>query len=109
MARWRQDAETGKLVPIEENHRRTDGGACIHGDIQAFVSPVDGTVISDRKQLREHNKRNNVVNTEEFSQSFWDKKAKERADFYNGVHTREETLVRKREIYENIMRLEREG
>ena len=30
---------------------------------EAFVSPVDGSVIESKRALREHNKRNNVVNT----------------------------------------------
>lgn len=29
---------------------------------EAFVSPVDGTVISNKRELQEHNKRNGVVN-----------------------------------------------
>ena len=32
------------------------------GPFQAFRSPVDGSVIQSRRQLAEHNKRNNVVN-----------------------------------------------
>ncbi len=56
--RWRQDRITGKLIPTDEAAARRDAGAAVHGDITPFVSPVDGTVISDRKQLREHNKRN---------------------------------------------------
>jgi hypothetical protein len=63
--RWRQDAKTGEFIPIDEAARASTGSA-IHGDIQSFVSPVDGSVISDRHQLREHNKRNNVVNAAEF-------------------------------------------
>lgn len=30
---------------------------------EAFISPVDRTVINSQRELREHNKRNNVVNT----------------------------------------------
>jgi hypothetical protein len=63
--RWRQCRETGEFIPIDEAARASAGSA-IHGDIQSFVSPVDGSVISDRHQLREHNKRNNVVNAAEF-------------------------------------------
>jgi hypothetical protein len=63
--RWRQvyNEEKGKyeLVPITDSSRAKASSADIHGDIEPFRSPVDGSVISDRKQLREHNKRNNVV------------------------------------------------
>jgi len=112
MPRWRQtlNPETGKheFVPVDDAARAIERGA-IHGDIQSFVSPVDGTVISDRKQLREHNKRNNVVSAGEFTPEFYARKAEERANFYQGKHARNEKLKRKQEIYENIMRLERNG
>ena len=38
----------------------------VHGfipDIADFVSPVDGSIVRGRAGLREHNIRNNVVNT----------------------------------------------
>lgn len=30
---------------------------------ESFVSPVDGSIVHSRRELAEHNKRNNVVNT----------------------------------------------
>ena len=49
----------GKLVPKKELSRRT--GLQFMPDLAgAFVSPVDGTVISSRSTLREHNRRNGV-------------------------------------------------
>lgn len=108
MPRWRQDAKTGKMVPIDEAARKHDG-VYIHGDIERFVSSVDGSIISDRNQLREHNKRNNVVDATEFTPEFYAGKAKERADFFEGNRTRQESLTRKQEIYEITMRHERNG
>ena len=113
MARWRQhfNEETGKseFIPLDEAAVKRDGGFAIHGVFEPFKSSVDGTVISTAKQLREHNKRNNVVNADEFSPEFYARKAQERADFYQGNHSREESLKRKQEIYENMMRAERNG
>jgi hypothetical protein len=108
MARWRQDRITGKLVPIDEAAVKRDAGHGIHGIFEPFKSMVDGTIISTNKQLREHNKRNNVVNADEFTPEFYAEKAKERADFYQGKHSRQESLKRKQEIYENMIRAERE-
>lgn len=107
MARWRQDSKTGKLIPIDDA-ARAQSGHFVHGDIESFVSPVDGSVISDRKQLEEHNKRNNVVNAAEFSPEYYAKKAEERANFYQSKHGRQEAFERKQEIYNNIIRAERE-
>jgi hypothetical protein len=72
--------------------------AAIHGDIKSFVSPVDGSVISDRKQLREHNKRNNVVNYAEFEGT---------KQPVTGEHTPAQTYARKQELYEVLNRAER--
>ncbi len=106
MKKWRQDSKTGKMIPIDTAAREAVKHA-IHGDIDTFVSPVDGTVISGRRALAEHNKRNNVVNAAEFTPEFYARKAKERADFYQGKRPKAEVLKRKREIYETWMRAER--
>ena len=108
MARWRQDAKTGKLVPIGAATRAASRCA-IHGNIEPFVSVVDGTTISDRKQLREHNERNGVVNAAEFSDEFYAKKAKERKDVLQGKKSRAETLKCKQEIYETWIAAERKA
>lgn len=107
MPRWRQCRETGKFIPIDDAARTQAASANIHGDIEPFRSPVDGSIISDRKQLREHNKRNNVVSTDEFSPEFYAKKAEERERFFKGERSREETLARKQELYEVLTRAER--
>lgn len=107
MPRWRQCSKTNKLIPIDDAARALNSSAVVHGDISPFVSPVDGTVVADRKQLREHNLRNNVVNANEFPPEFYAQKAKERASFYEGQHSKKESLKRKQEIYEAFMRAER--
>ena len=82
----------------------TFNNVTIDGDLT-----VDGTVIHTARQLREHNIRNNVVNADEFSPEFRAKKAAERADFYEGRMSAKEKLARKQEIYEVMMRAERNG
>ena len=41
------------------------GAPAILGDVPAFVSPIDGTIVSGRAALREHCKRHDVVPTAE--------------------------------------------
>jgi hypothetical protein len=52
-------------------------------DIPEFVSPVDGSVITGRAALREHNKRHNVTNVADFTNQ-WANQAKERERMYSG-------------------------
>jgi hypothetical protein len=109
MPRWRQCRYTGDFIPVDDAARALHKTASIQGDIESFVSPIDGTVITDRKQYREHNKRHGVVNADEFTPEFYEKKAKERADVYEGRHSREETYKRKQEIYNIMVRAEENG
>ena len=111
MPRYKQvwNEELGKSDFIEIGvDTRSDSSAAIHGPIEAFVSPVDGSIISDRKSLREHNKRNNVVNQSEFNPEFLAKRRKEREDLHQGIRKPEQIRRDKMEIYETITRLERE-
>ena len=96
------------MVPVGKGHDAV-ASLAVHGDIEPFRSPVDGTVISDRKQLREHNKRNNVVSADEFSPEYYKQKAEQRASHFEGRRSKEETFQRKREMYELAMRAERNG
>tara|TARA_R100000951_G_scaffold74175_1_gene62504 strand:- start:31 stop:360 length:330 start_codon:yes stop_codon:yes gene_type:complete len=107
MARYIQDPVTHKLVPADNYYRPKTFNHSIHGDIEAFVSPIDQSVISDRNQLREHNKKHNVVSSSEFDQNFLNKQRKERERILRGEHTSQEKLVRKQEIYETIIKAER--
>jgi hypothetical protein len=44
--------------------------AYIMKSIDPFKSNVDGSIISDHKQLKEHNKRNGVTNSADYSESY---------------------------------------
>jgi hypothetical protein len=109
--RWIQRINEDGTSRFDEVGTRPNGNhsASIQGDIVSFVSPVDGSVVSDRAQLREHNKRNNVVNCSEFDGAEQNKRREERERLYTGEHTPIEKLARKQEIYETMMRQERKG
>jgi len=98
-----------EFIPLDESAAKRDASAAIHGDVETFKSPIDGSIISDRRQLREHNKKHNVVSADEFTPEFYESKAKERERFFNGEYTREESLKRKQEIYETWTQAEREN
>ena len=75
-----QHPETGKMVPRSEYVRPANGReyAAVHGDIDSFVSPIDGSVIDDRGKLREHNKRHGVTNAADYSPEFLQKRRQDR-------------------------------
>ncbi len=58
---WTQDRETGKFIEVQKV-RKASNGPYVHRDIEPFVSPVDGSVISSANQLRDHNKKHGVSN-----------------------------------------------
>lgn len=53
----------GKMIPKEEYQQEPQHGITVIPDIQPFRSTVDGSLITGRAALRDHNKRNNVVQT----------------------------------------------
>ncbi len=57
-----------------------------------FVSPVDGSVINNKRQLHEHNKRNNVEQTTDGHNQDWKEGQKRRDDFYLGKTGKEERI-----------------
>ena len=55
----------------------------IHGDIEPFVSTIDGSIIDSRKKLREHNARFGVVSQAEFGTE-GNRARQQREDYYAG-------------------------
>jgi hypothetical protein len=109
MPRYRQVInEDGSSTLVEiGTSRPANHSAAVQGDIEPFVSPVDGSVISDRKQLREHNRKHNVVNTAEFSTEFLERKRKERERLYTGDRTDSQIRKDRMAINDTIERLSR--
>ena len=78
-----QDPKTGKLVPKGDYYARGIQTHAVHGDIESFVSHVDGTIIDSRRKLREHNARNGVE-TAEFDSAAIKARQAEREALYAG-------------------------
>ena len=110
--RWRQckDPATGKyvLVPVDERARQRDAelGIIVRGPSDAFVSPIDGSVISTDRQYRRHMEEHGVVPAAEFSPEYYERKAKERARLYAGERTKQQELRDKQFINEMFNKYE---
>lgn len=101
--RWVYDREQGKFVRPEEFTRPQSEGPMLMKPLDEFVSPVDGSVISDRAQLRRHNKQHGVTNLADFGEndgkSFFERKQAERERILRG-----DTAQAKSERVETIKR-----
>lgn len=87
--KWIQDPETNELIEVDTGYTsRRPVAPGVLPDIEPFVSHVDGTVIGSRRSLREHNRRNGVVQTLEYGNgAFCDNRAKrEREEKILGIH-----------------------
>ena len=78
--RFIQDPETHKMVPAEDYIGEDSSNlyAAVHGDIDAFRSPIDGSIIDDRRKLREHNRRHGVTNSSDYSKGYIEDRARKR-------------------------------
>ena len=100
MARFIQDPETHKLIPAEEYHRRQSNDApLIQGDIEPFQSPIDGTLITTRSQLRAHHAQHGTTDARDYSADWYKRKADERSAVMRG-----ETAEQKRSRIESLQR-----
>lgn len=81
--KYRYNPATKEMELISESIGARDRGILICPDIEPFKSSVDGSVITGRRALREHNKRNDVTNPADF-RSHWEGKAKERERMFGG-------------------------
>ena len=100
---WVQNPVTGKMVEKERFQSKNDDFPAIHGDIESFTSPVDGSVISDRAQLRNHNKRHGVTNVQDYGPNWFDRRGREKYQEQQGT-----TPQQRRERREAINRTMRE-
>ena len=102
--RYRYNPQTKQMEEINEQPR-TDFGVLVCPDISPFKSIVDGSVVTGRRALREHNKRNNVTNPADF-EGTWSAARKERDRMYSGDSSfdRIRRIERLREAYDKHSR-----
>lgn len=84
--RYRYNQATKEMELISESEGSRNYGILVCGDIEPFKSIVDGSIITGRAALREHNLRNNVTFSEDYRDE-WATKAKERERMYAGDRT----------------------
>ena len=87
-------------VNIEENKHLAarSKSAYVMKPLEEFKSNIDGSIISDRKQLADHNRRNGVTNSADYSESYMNNKrtsiaqAQERIDKPRRIEALKETM-----------------
>lgn len=109
--RYIQDRETGKFITHDEFNKKFYGDKkrnashSILGELEEFVSPIDGSLIDDRSKLRAHNKRHGVTDMRDYGPDYFDRKGKERKAKAEGA-TRQEKMNRVKEILKSCNTLE---
>lgn len=74
----------------------------VQGDLEAFLSPIDGSIVHSRSSLRTHNERHGVVNSAEYSPEYYERKAVERASVPFSKKAREERTAALSQAYDEI-------
>ena len=66
----------------ERGRTRTRGGITIIPDIEPVKSPIDGTVLTTRSDLKDHNRRHGVTDNRAYSRAYMEKQrcSREQAD-----------------------------
>ena len=78
---WVYCAATKKMIEKHsiEDQERVNAPA-VRREISAFKSPIDGSVITTRRELANHNKRHGVTNASDYSDGYIKNRAHERVD-----------------------------
>jgi hypothetical protein len=81
-----------RIAASEAAKAKADARAPIrsHKGFEEFVSPVDKTIISDRGQLREHNKRNGCTNISDYGPDYHARRGKEMHQQRQGKNDKQE-------------------
>jgi hypothetical protein len=59
---------------------------------EPFKSPIDGSIIRNKTELHDHNRRNNVEQTTDGHMQDWKGKEQERKEFFTGRTGKEERI-----------------
>jgi hypothetical protein len=70
----RKQREDAVKIEDHKHSAARSKSAYVMKPMDPFKSNVDGSIISDRKQLAEHNKRNGVTNSADYSDSYMNNK-----------------------------------
>lgn len=100
---WIQHPITMELIPKDQYERPTSRSLLISPCIEEFRSPIDGRIISDRKQLREHNKEHGVTDYRDYGDDYFSRKQKEREAVFS-AKTAQANEERKRDFIEACKR-----
>ena len=112
--RWiqRVDKKTGKthMEPVDEAARNLEPSHSIHANnFDTFKSPIDGELVRNVREYKDHLRKHNVVNAKEFSPEYYATKQKERDMVLSGERTKDEVRRDRQDIYDKWTQAERNG
>lgn len=87
---YRQDKETGKFIELHEWVEKYGAdprsNTNIIKSLEAFKSPIDGSIINTRQDLANHNQKHNVTNIADYGAGHFEKRGAEMADIARGTN-----------------------
>ncbi|MGI9336885.1 MAG: hypothetical protein ACR2P4_00020 [Gammaproteobacteria bacterium] len=75
---WIWSRRLNKLVPKTVQDNTDNDAPYIQKDIEAFISPIDKSLITSRSTLRQHHKRHGTTDARDYSPAYYAEKAKQR-------------------------------
>ena len=99
--RYRWNDKTQRLEEIANSEQIH--GHMIMPDIEPFISPIDGSVVSSRSRWREHDKRHGVTNASDFKEQ-WARQAKERQALLAGRSDKKARIAALVDAYDKVTR-----
>lgn len=90
------DPDLQKMVPKKDYVERQERQHMVIGPLKEFRSPITGEMITNREQLRQHNRAHGVTNSADYSQSYLEsaRKARHQAQQREGREDRIRTIKR---------------
>jgi hypothetical protein len=83
---YRYNPESKEMELVYDSEGVPDAMHYVRGDIEPFVSPINGAVIGSRSEYRKHTKRYGVIPQAELCPKEMARKAEERRQMNAGVH-----------------------
>lgn len=105
---WNEDLKKHEMIEVDSGGKMPRSHF-IHDDFKPFVSPIDQTVVSGRRQYDDHCRKHNVMNAAELDEGHFKQRKKAKDDHYQGARSRQEIQKSREHIHQVMEQMERKN